>query len=113
MQGMNNEAMDIGSLKAQVMEDFYKNSEKRLLEQQNKIHELEEELKVYAAYNAVDKKIIAMAKTVELSVDSTRMDTLTLVLMKFAKHPSEKEQEKITEWLKARVGAKKLKLVVE
>ena len=75
---------------------------------------------------AVDKKIIpelkvlypsaetiAMAKTVELSVDSTRMDTLTLVLMKFAKHPSEKEQEKITEWLKARVGAKKLKLVVE
>ena len=103
MQGMNNEAMDIGSLKAQVMEDFYKNSEKRLLEQQNKIHELEDELKVYAAYNAVDKKIIpelkvlypsaetiAMAKTVELSVDSTRMDTLTLVLMKFAKHPSEK-----------------------
>ena len=103
MQGMNNEAMDIGSLKAQVMEDFYKNSEKRLLEQQNKIHELEEELKVYAAYNAVDKKIIpelkvlypsaetiAMAKTVELSVDSTRMDTLTSVLMKFAKHPSEK-----------------------
>ena len=40
------------------MEDFYKNSEKRLLEQQNKIHELEDELKVYAAYNAVDKKII-------------------------------------------------------
>ena len=109
-----------------IIEDFYKNSEKRLLEQQNKIHELEDELKVYAAYNAVDKKIIpelkvlypsaetiAMAKTVELSVDSTRMDTLTLVLMKFAKHPSEKEQEKITEWLKARVGAKKLKLVVE
>ena len=54
-----------------------------------------------------------MAKTVDLAVDSTRMDTLPLVLMKFAKHPSEKEQEKITEWLKARVGAKKLKLVVE
>ena len=40
------------------MEDFYKNSEKRLLEQQEKIKSLENELNVYAAYNTVDKKII-------------------------------------------------------
>ena len=46
---MNNDAMDIGSIKAQVMEDFYKNSEKRLLEQQERIKSLENELKVYAA----------------------------------------------------------------
>ena len=56
---------------------------------------------------------IAMAKTVELQVDSTKTDTLTIVLMKFSKRPHEKEQEKITEWLKARVGAKELKLIVE
>lgn len=37
LQGMNNDAMDIGSIKAQVMEDFYKNSEKRLLEQQERL----------------------------------------------------------------------------
>ena len=37
------------------MEDFYKNSEKRLLEQQERIKSLENELKVYAAYNTVDK----------------------------------------------------------
>lgn len=126
LQGVNNGTMDIGSLKAQMMEDFYENSEKRLLEQQNRIYDLEQELKVYAAYNTVDKKIIpelrvlypsaeaiAMAKTVELSVDSTRTDTLTMVLMRFAKKPDEAEQEKITQWLKARVGAKKLKLVIE
>ena len=126
LQGMNNDAMDIGSIKAQVMEDFYKNSEKRLLEQQEKIKSLENELNVYAAYNTVDKKIIpelkvlypaaeaiAMAKTVELQVDSTQTDTLTIVLMKFSKKPVGKEQEKISEWLKARVGAKKLKLIVE
>lgn len=99
LQGMNNDAMDIGSIKAQVMEDFYKNSEKRLLEQQEKIKSLENELNVYAAYNTVDKKIIpelkvlypaaeaiAMAKTVELQVDSTQTDTLTIVLMKFSKN---------------------------
>lgn len=55
--------MDIGSIKAQVMEDFYKNSEKRLLEQQEKIKSLENELNVYAAYNTVDKKIIPELKS--------------------------------------------------
>lgn len=126
LQGMNTESMDLSTLKAQVMEDFYKNSERRLVEQQEKIAALENELKVYAAYNAVDKKIIAelkvlypsaaaiaMAKTVEQQVDSTQTDTLTLVLMKFGKKPDEPEQKKISEWLKARVGAKKLKLIVE
>ena len=56
-----------------------------------------------AAYNSVDKKIIpelkvlypaaeaiAMAKTVELQVDSTQTDTLTIVLMKFSNNPIEK-----------------------
>ena len=62
LQGMNNDAMDIGSIKAQVMEDFYKNSEKRLLEQQERIKSLENELKVYAAYNTVDKKIFLNLK---------------------------------------------------
>ena len=71
-----------------------------MLEQQEKIKSLENELNVYAAYNTVDKKIIpelkvlypaaeaiAMAKTVELQVDSTQTDTLTIVLMKFSKKP--------------------------
>lgn len=126
LQGMNNDALDIGTLKAQVMEDFYKNSEQRLLKQQERINSLEKQLEVYTAYSETDKNIIselkvlypsaqsiAMAKTVQMQVDTTRADTLTLVLMKFSKKPHEQEQEKITEWLKARIGADKLKLIVE
>lgn len=126
LQGMNNESMDIGSIKAQVMEDFYKNSEKRLLEQQARIRSLENELDAYAAYNAVDKNImtelkvlyptarsIAMAKAVELQADSTRADTLAIALVKFDKKPDRKERDRIAEWLKARVGAKRLELVIE
>lgn len=127
LQGMNNESMDIGSIKAQVMEDFYKNSEKRLLEQQARIRSLENELDAYAAYNAVDKNImtelkvlyptarsIAMAKAVELQADSTRADTLAIALVKFSgKKPDTNEQGKIAQWLKARIGAKRLELVVE
>ena len=37
LQGMNNEAVDVSSIRAMVMEDFYKNSEQRLQEQQKKI----------------------------------------------------------------------------
>lgn len=126
LQGMNNDALDIGTLKAQVMEDFYKNSEQRLLEQQKRIRSLEKQLEVYTAYSETDKNIIselkvlypsaqsiAMAKTVQMQVDSAKADTLTMVLMKFGKKPHEQEQEKITEWLKARINADKLKLIVE
>ncbi len=36
--GMNNEAVDVSSIRAMVMEDFYKNSEQRLQEQKEKIN---------------------------------------------------------------------------
>ena len=42
-----------------------------------------------------------------------KTDTVTLAVMKFAKHPTNTEKEKISEWLKARVGAKKLRLITE
>lgn len=38
---MNNEAVDISSIRAMVMEDFYKNSEQRLVEQKQQISSLE------------------------------------------------------------------------
>ena len=38
LQGMNNDAMDIGSIKAQVMEDFYKNSEKSFMQAFQKVY---------------------------------------------------------------------------
>lgn len=37
LQGMNNESVDISSIQAMVMEDFYKNSEQRLVEQKQQI----------------------------------------------------------------------------
>ena len=44
---MNNEAVDISSIRAMVMEDFYKNSEQRLVEQKQKIATLEQNLERY------------------------------------------------------------------
>lgn len=126
MQGMNNESLDISSIRAMVMEDFYKNSEQRLLEQKRKIGELEEELHQYKAFNELSKEIIPELKVlypsvrsvsisyaVETGVDSLRADTVALAVLKFGKEPNAAEQQKITRWLKARTGAAKLRLIAE
>lgn len=126
MQGMNNESLDISSIRAMVMEDFYKNSEQRLVEQKQKIEALEKNLKRYQSFNELGKRIIPELKVlypsvksvsisyaVETSVDSLRTDTVTLAVLKFGKTPKASEEKKISDWLKARTGAKKLRLIAE
>lgn len=126
LQGMNNEAVDISSIRAMVMEDFYKNSEQRLVEQKQKISDLESSLERYKSFDELGKTIIpelkvlypsvktvSISHAIELTVDSVRVDTVTLAVLKFGKHPDVHEKQKITEWLKARTGAKKLRLITE
>jgi len=126
LQGMNNDAMDISSIRAMVMEDFYKNSEQRLQEQQKKISSLEKNLEKYKSYDEMSRTIIpelkvlypsvttvSISHTLETTVDSLKTDTIALAVLKFTRHPRESEKRKITEWLQARVGAKKLRLITE
>lgn len=126
LQGMNNEAIDISSIRAMVMEDFYKNSEERLVEQKQKISTLEQNLAKYKKFDELGKTIVpelkvlypsvqtvSISHAIELTIDSVQVDTITLAVLKFGKHPNANEKEKITEWLKARTGSKKLRLIAE
>lgn len=126
LQGMNNEAVDISSIRSLVMEDFYKNSEQRLQDQQVKISVLERNLQKYKSYDEISRKIIpelkvlypsvktlSISHALETRVDSMRTDTMALAVLEFIHQPSKAEKEKIAAWLKARVGAKKLKLITE
>ena len=126
LQGMNNEAVDVSSIRAMVMEDFYKNSEQRLQQQAVKISQLETTLEQYRTYDAMSRTLVpelkvlypsittlSIAHSLEVRVDSMKTDTVTLAVLKFARHPSVAEKEKISEWLKARVGTKKLRLITE
>lgn len=126
LQGMNNEAIDISSIRAMVMEDFYKNSERRLVEQKQKIATLEQSLERYKTFDELGQKIIpelkvlypsvkslSISHAIELSVDSARADTVTLAVLKFGKQPAESEKQKMAEWLKARTGANRLRLITE
>ena len=56
---------------------------------------------------------LSIAHSLEVRVDSMKTDTVTLAVLKFTKHPSTTEKQKISEWLKARVGAKQLRLITE
>lgn len=118
--------VDISSIRAMVMEDFYKNSEQRLVEQKQQISSLEKNLEQYRKYDELGKKIIpelkvlypsvksvSISHALELTVDSVRIDTVTLAVLKFGKHPDTREKEKITEWLKARTGSSRLRLIAE
>ncbi len=124
-QGMGGAGFDVSTVKAQIMEDFYKNSELRLTQQQKKIDSLKNELRIFAAYNKVDRNIIpeikvlypeatsfAMAKAIEMSMDSAKIDTITLALMNFKRVPGIQEQQKITKWLEARLNAKQVRLII-
>lgn len=126
LQGMNNDAMDISSIRAMVMEDFYKNSEQRLQQQELKIDTLEQSLQKYKTYDELSRKIIpelkvlypsvtalSISHSLETRVDSMKTDTFALAVLKFNKQPSASDKAKISQWLKARVGVKKLKLIAE
>ena len=125
-QGMNNDSMDITSIRAMVMEDFYKNSEQRLLEQQEKISSLEKNLEQYREYNKLSAELmpelkvlypstrsLSVSYTTEMKMDSAKVDTITLAVMEFDKALTTAEKRKVREWLEARLKATNLKLIVE
>ena len=126
VQGMNSDNLDMGMLKAQVMEDFYKNSEERLQEQQEEILRLRRELRSYSTYHQLNQQIapelkvlypqvefVSLSQMEVLTVDSMHKDTLIMVLMGLKEDMDAAKMQQMQEWLKTRTGAKKMKFVVE
>ena len=53
------------------------------------------------------------SNTYIMTTDSMKQDTVMLVYLKSKERINEKEQQKIREWLEARVNAKNIKLLIE
>ena len=126
MQGMNGNQVDMNSMKALLMEDFYKNSEQRLNEQRSHISQLESELQRYKSHDESSNSLIpemralfpevksvGVSRMIETNVETLKADTIEVALIDFEKHPSRKELDKIEQWLKARLKTDKLRLIVE
>ena len=126
-QGMGDgNAVDISNIKSMVMEDFYRNSEKRLKEQEAAIDTLHKQLADFSGSDWLGKqlgqelkvlfpeiKTLSVSKSLRLSVDSARVDTLTYAIIDCQRMPDQKSKEKIVKWLKAKTGDTHLKLIVE
>lgn len=125
-QGVNNGTADISNIRSMVMEDFYKNSEKELLRRKVTIDSLEKVVELYRTAGVVDMKVasemkvlfpqvstIAVTQTLKLNIESVKTDTVTYVMLGCKKEPSAAEQQKMANWLKARTGARQLKLMIE
>lgn len=125
-QGINSNTADISNIRSMVMEDFYKNSEKELASQKQKIDSLEKIVQLHKETGMANMKIasemkvlfpavntLAMTQTLKLNIEAVQTDTVTYVILGCEKKPSATEKKKISEWLKTRTGAKKLKLIVE
>ncbi len=126
MQGINNQELDVSTVKAMILEDFYKNSEARIKEQTEKIGELEQQLKQSERYEDMTTMIapemkalypnvssVALSRTLEVQIDSMKTDTLVMAVLSFTKRPNNKEIDKIEQWLVARLRISSVKLVVE
>ena len=106
-QGMNqNETMDISNIRTLVMEDFYKNTESRLLAQREELDSLHSVLAAFSGSGQVDARMgqemkvlfpevrtISLSKSLQLNVDSARTDTLTFAIVGCGKKPSHTEKK--------------------
>lgn len=125
-QGMNqNGTMDISNIRTLVMEDFYKNTESRLLAQREELDSLHSVLAAFSGSGQVDARMgqemkvlfpevrtISLSKSLQLNVDSARTDTLTFAIVGCGKKSSHTEKNKMEQWLKARTGTEKLQLIL-
>lgn len=126
-QGMGDgNTVDISNIKSMVMEDFYRNSEKRLKDQEAAIDTLNKQLADFSGSDWLGKqlgqeikvlfpeiKTLSVSKSLRLSVDSSRVDTLTYAIIGCQRMPDQKSKEKIMKWLKAKTGDTHLRLIVE
>ena len=116
----------MSSMRAMLMEDFYKNSEQRLSEQRSQIEELQNKLQQYKEYDDASLSLIpemkvlfpnvtkvAVSKVVETNVSTMKSDTTEVALLSFDKRPQTKEINTIEEWLKARLQTQKLRLIID
>ena len=121
----NNSPVDISNIKSMVMEDFYHDSEKQLTRQRAELDSLKRMLDVFSG-SLVDVKMgkemkvlfpmvktLSISKSLQMAVDSVRMDTVTFAIVGCSHTPSKSDKDKMGNWIKARTGADKLHLIVE
>lgn len=115
-QGLNaSQEIDLAQIKASILEDVFKTeklkdtSSVKVAKIDIPIPDLHREFK--SLYPTMQH--YSLSQSIIHNLDSSRVDTLTLLTAKFSKSFSKNEREKLQSWLKVRVKTDSVKLVVE
>jgi uncharacterized hydrophobic protein (TIGR00271 family) len=126
-QGINDTAaIDVNALKSGIVEEVYSQNEKALDEKDKIILDLQSKLSDYKKNDFPVKNIAGELKALNENVLSLSIqdgvyyniatnssDTVTTAYVTFKKRPVASEAKKIQSWLKVRIQADTLKLIVE
>lgn len=126
-QGMNSkDGADISNIKSMVLEDFYKRSEQKIHALEQKSDSLQKALADFTGASWVDRQVgaeikvlfpfvntISIARNLQLNIDSSQIDTVMFAFVDCTSLPSAPEKQKMYDWLKARTGSSRLKLVMD
>lgn len=117
---------DMASIKSMVLEDFYKNSEKKISAQGEEIKKLTGELNEFKKIDALavslmpemkifypSVKNIIFTRSLSVSADSVKVDTITVAILKLENKPSNADRDKLEKWLKQKAETDKLKMIIE
>lgn len=125
-QGIGPDQTDVKALKTMLLEDFYKNSEQRIVEQQRRITALEQQLGEYAALSNLNVDLapevrslfpsvatLSLAQTIQVSVDPQKIDTIFLAIVTTPKDLSIRDKVRLEEWMQARTKRKQIKMIYQ
>ncbi len=125
-QGYGQNQADISTLSSVMFKDIYLHNQEQIARQQKTIDSLENLASHYQQYDSVGVEVapeikvlfpnvtdIAISKTIFSRIDTEARDTTTLAVVRHSKVFSLSEQKRFKEWLQARLGTKKVQLVIE
>lgn len=127
-QGESNNISEVtltNSLRAGIMEELYRQSEKAMQSKDERIDFLENEIvqikqmETLSRQVAVEAKALyptlgtfSLSKSLVMKLDSAKQDTTYIALVSFKKRPAKEDMVKFGSWLRTRVNSKKVDVVV-
>ena len=117
---------DIDAIKSLIMEDFYKNSEEKLMRQQEQIAKLKNELSYYRTMDELAPAIssemallfpeistVTLSKSIQFDIESQARDTVLMTVIGLKEHKPVPDTAKIQEWLSIRTGENKIRIMIK
>ena len=117
---------DLSTIKASLMEDFYKESRQKIQLHEEQIKLLESTVERYKEYSQMSSMIapeltvlypsvekFSIFEATEVDTKTMKSDTVMLAVLKTGRDFTPEEKTKLQDWLKTRVQAKKLKIILD